>query len=57
MGDHGDIPLVTIGDSALPHFSWLIKGYDKKTKDATEVFYNDKIRNAQVVKENYAEQF
>ena len=52
LGGHGDIPLVTIGDSAFPSLPWLIKGYDEKTKDASEVFYNVKMRSARVVTEN-----
>ena len=30
LGDFGYVPLVTIGDSAFPQFSWLIKGYNEK---------------------------
>ena len=31
--DFGGIPLVTIGDSAFPRFSWLIKCYNENTRD------------------------
>ena len=33
LGGFGDIPLVTIGDSAFPRFSWLIKCYNENTRD------------------------
>ena len=52
LGAHGEIPLVTIGDSAFPRFPWLIKGYDEKTIRNKERFYNIKMRSARVVTEN-----
>ena len=33
LGDFGDIPLVTTGDSAFPPFSWLIKCYKENKRD------------------------
>ena len=32
-GEHGNIPLVTIGDSAFPRFSWLLKNFNCNTND------------------------
>lgn len=33
LGDFGYVPLVTVGDSAFPQFSWRIKGYNENTRD------------------------
>ena len=33
LGNFGEIPLVTIGDSAFPRFSWLLKSYNENTTD------------------------
>ena len=52
LGEHGTIPLVTVGDSAFPQFPWLIKGYDEKTRDQAQRFYNIRLRSARVVTEN-----
>ena len=35
LGGFRDIPLVTIGDSAFPRFSWLIKCYKYERSAAT----------------------
>ena len=32
LGHSGEIPLVTIGDSACPQHSWLLKAYKEYTK-------------------------
>ena len=32
LGDFGQIPLVTIGDTAFPQFAWLIKACNENTK-------------------------
>ena len=40
MGGFGDIPLVTIGDSALPRFSWLFKCY-KYERSAAALLQED----------------
>ena len=36
LGDFGYVPLVTVGDSAFPQFSWLIKF-------VTKVFFSDNV--------------
>ena len=41
LGDFGDTPLVTIGDSAFPRFSWLIKCYDGNTRDIRQKYFNN----------------
>ena len=52
LGEFGDIPLVTIGDSAFPKHSWLLKGYNEDTRDPKQRFFNKKLCNARVVTEN-----
>ena len=50
--DYGEIPLVTIGDSAFPRFPWLVKGFNSNTIDPKERLYNLKLSSACVVTEN-----
>ena len=52
LGDFGDIPLVTIGDSAFPRFSWLIKCYNENTRDPQQRYFNKMLCSARVVSEN-----
>ena len=53
LGDnYGEIPLVTIGDSAFPRFPWLLKAYRENTPDEKERYYNTKLHSARVVTEN-----
>ena len=52
LGDYGDIPLVTIGDSAFPRLSWLIKCYNENTRDAEQRYFNKMLCSARVVSEN-----
>ena len=49
LGDFGDIPLVTIGDSAFPRFSWLIKCYNENTRDPQQRYFNKMLCSARVV--------
>ena len=52
LGDLGDIPLVTIGNSAFPRFSWLIKCYNENTRDLQQCYFNKMLCSARVVFEN-----
>ena len=52
LGDFGDIPLVTIRDSAFPRFSWLIRCYNEKTRDRQQPYFNKMLCSARVVLEN-----
>ena len=52
LGDLGDIPLVTIGDSAFPCFSWLIKCYNENTRDPQQRYFNKMLCSARVGSEN-----
>ena len=40
LGDFGEIPLVTIGDTAFPHLEWLLKCFNENTCDLKERYYN-----------------
>ena len=51
LGDYGDIPLVTVGDSAFPRFSWLIECYEK-SKIKEHLYFNKMLFSARVVSEN-----
>ena len=50
--DLGEIPLVTIGDSAFPRHAWLVKGFNENTVDPRERYFNKKLCSARVVSEN-----
>ena len=50
--EYSKIPLVTIGDSAFPRFSWLLKNFNCNTNDERGRYYNIKMDNARVVTEN-----
>ena len=52
LGDAGKIPLATVGDSAFPRLSWLIKGFNENTRDPKERYFNKKLCSARVVTEN-----
>ena len=52
LSDIVDIPLVTIGDSAFPRFSWLIKCYNENTRDLQQRYFNKMLCSARVVSEN-----
>ena len=52
LSDLGDIPLFTIGDSAFPRFSWLIKCYNENTRDPQQRYFNKMLCSAKVVSEN-----
>ena len=50
--DLGEIPLVTIGDSAFPRHAWLVKGFNENTVDPRERYFDKKLCSARVVSEN-----
>ena len=52
LGNFGEIPIVTIGDSAFPRFSWLIKSYNENTTDKQQKYFNKRLCGARIVTEN-----
>ena len=53
LGDeYGKLPLVTIGDSSFPKFSWLLNNFNCNTNDERERCYNKKMNSGRVVTEN-----
>ena len=48
----GTVPMVTIGDSAFPRHSWLLKSYKEDTRDPQQKYFNKKLCSARVVTEN-----
>ena len=52
LGDFGEIPLVTIGDTAFHRLEWLLKCFNENTRDLKEHYYNKKLCSARVVTEN-----
>ena len=52
LNDFGEIPLITIGDSAFPQFAWLIKAYNENTRDNQKKYFNKRLCGARVVTES-----
>ena len=52
LPEYGKVPFVTVGDSAFPPRSWLLKAFTVPTKDAKEKRFNNKSRTARVVSEH-----
>ena len=52
LGDIGEIPLVTIGDSDFSQFAWLIKAYNENTRDNQKKYFNKRLCGARVVIKN-----
>ena len=52
LGDFGNIPLFTIGDTAFPKHACLLTGYNKHTYHPKQRYFNTKLSNARVVTEN-----
>ena len=40
LGDFGEIPLVTTGDTAFSHLEWLLKCFNQNARDLNERYYN-----------------
>ena len=51
-GDLGEIPLVTVGDSAFSQHAWLLKAYPNPREDQKKRYFNTKLCAARVVTEN-----
>ena len=49
LGEHGKIPLVTLGDTAFPKHAWLRKVFHKDTSDRREKYFKKKLCSARVV--------
>ena len=52
LGKHGQIPLVTVRDTAFPKHAWLIKVFREDKSDRREKYFNKKLCSACVVCEN-----
>ena len=52
LGDFGETHLVTIGDSAFPQFTWLIKGYNENTRDNQKKYFKKRLYGGRVVTES-----
>ena len=52
LGDFGEIPLVTVGDSVFPQYEWLLKTYNVNTRDEQQKYFNKRLCGARVITEN-----
>ena len=52
LDDFGEIPLVTIGNSAFSQCAWLLKMYNENTRDKEQKYFNKGRCGARVVTEN-----
>ena len=43
LGDFGEIPFVTIGDTAFPRLEWLLKCFNENTRDLKERYCNKRL--------------
>ena len=50
--EYGDIPITTVGDSAFPRYTWLIKPYNENTRDPRKRHLNKRLCSARVVSEH-----
>ena len=50
--EYGDIPFTTVGDSAFPRYSWLMKPYNENTRDPRKRYLNKRLCSARVVSEH-----
>ena len=51
LDDYWESPLVTVGDSVFPSFSWLVEAINNNNSDENERNYNVKLNRAPVVTE------
>ena len=49
---HGNIPVTTVGDSAFPRHTWLMKPYNENTTDPPKRYFNKRLCSARVVSEH-----
>ena len=54
LGDFGEIPLATIGDSAFPQYEWLLKTYYVNTRDEQQKYFNKRLCGPRVITEKSA---
>ena len=50
--EYGDIPFTTVGDSAFPRYTWLMKPYSESTRDPRKRYLNKRLCSARVVSEH-----
>ncbi|XP_046858673.1 protein ALP1-like [Xenia sp. Carnegie-2017] len=48
----GEIPLTTVGDSAFPSHSWLLKPYKEGMREPQKRYFNRRLYSARVVSEH-----
>ena len=52
LGLYGDVPVTTVGDSAFPSHSWLLKPYRENALNPKQRYYNRRLCSARVVSEH-----
>jgi hypothetical protein len=52
LSPFGEIPFVTVGDSAFPNRCWLLKPYANETRVHKESYFNKRLCSARVVSEH-----
>ncbi|XP_022806959.1 protein ALP1-like [Stylophora pistillata] len=50
--EYGDIPFTTVGDSAFPRNTWLMKSYSESTRDPRKRYLNKRLCSGRVVSEH-----
>ena len=49
---YGEIPFVTVGDTAFPNTCWIMKAYQNETRVHKERYFNKRLCSARVVSEH-----
>jgi len=49
---YGQIPFTTVGDSAFPNHSWLLKPYKEGTRVLKQRYFNRRLCSARVISEH-----
>lgn len=52
LDPYGEIPFTTVGDSAFPNHSWLLKPYKEGTRVTKQRYFNRRLCSARVVSQH-----
>ena len=50
--EYGDTPFTTVGDSAFPRYTWLMKPYSESTRDPRKRYLKKRLWSARIVSEH-----
>ena len=53
LGDYGEIPLVSIGDTVFSRYPWLLKCYNENTHNQQQTYINQRLCGVRVTENAY----